>query len=503
MLINKNEFLFPQTLDALATGCVMGICAQWPQVWGRGHQKRLAHIIADRLSRVLYIPLATELAEARESGSLQAGSPEARYEEFDQLLAGQRLQDTVFDKYKALAELPWSIVADWSTETDAMFRRLSRDGGEMSRCLGFRCGLDVLESLSPGRADLHENGSGVCVLGFSGNRHVAYKSRPMAADVLATRLAHQLNGELGWEAYRAPESMDMGSYGWQEFVVPEACENGEDVPLFFRRQGAILALLYLLGGVDFHSESMVAKGAFPVPVDLETLMQPVRDGGHSLTRSGMVPVPGGESDISALGRAPKSGRHVRGFVWRDQGKDTLRMEPADIPCSGPYCLPLLGGECVSVLGNEQEVVDSFSRTLADLVAAFRDNRDLIDTVAQMPIRYIHRPAPIYREILATSLYPENLGSSQSRRDFIEAQLSVLGAGTPPELFFHETAIMERGYIPTCHTRADSRDLWFGSFRKKDFFPQTTLDQVNLRLERALKDRDQLVEFLNSSLEAQA
>ena len=43
---------------------------------------------------------------------------------------------------------------------------------------------------------------------------------------------------------------------------------------FFKRAGAWLALFHCFGGTDFHQENIIAAGEHPVPIDLETVLQP-------------------------------------------------------------------------------------------------------------------------------------------------------------------------------------------------------------------------------------
>ena len=43
---------------------------------------------------------------------------------------------------------------------------------------------------------------------------------------------------------------------------------------FYRRQGVLLALLYLLGMTDIHHENLIACADQPVLVDVETLLHP-------------------------------------------------------------------------------------------------------------------------------------------------------------------------------------------------------------------------------------
>ncbi|HEU9856653.1 TPA: DUF4135 domain-containing protein, partial [Streptococcus pneumoniae] len=63
-------------------------------------------------------------------------------------------------------------------------------------------------------------------------------------------------------------------YGFCEYIDTEECMNDLDVKGFYQRIGELLGILYSLNSVDFHYENIIAKGAYPVPIDLETLIHP-------------------------------------------------------------------------------------------------------------------------------------------------------------------------------------------------------------------------------------
>ena len=53
---------------------------------------------------------------------------------------------------------------------------------------------------------------------------------------------------------------------------------------FYHRQGALLALLYVLDGTDMHYENLIAVGEQPVLVDVETLFHPSHAPAGALSR---------------------------------------------------------------------------------------------------------------------------------------------------------------------------------------------------------------------------
>jgi hypothetical protein len=68
--------------------------------------------------------------------------------------------------------------------------------------------------------------------------------------------------------------LDRGDYGWVEYLSTPACSDELAVARFYRRQGALLALLHVLLGTDIHHENLIAHGEHPVVVALEALFHP-------------------------------------------------------------------------------------------------------------------------------------------------------------------------------------------------------------------------------------
>ncbi|HBZ97848.1 MAG TPA: hypothetical protein DEO57_08380, partial [Phycisphaerales bacterium] len=54
----------------------------------------------------------------------------------------------------------------------------------------------------------------------------------------------------------------------------QGCQDEDEVRLFYRRLGCMLALIHALQGNDFHLENIVAAGPNPVAIDLETISVP-------------------------------------------------------------------------------------------------------------------------------------------------------------------------------------------------------------------------------------
>jgi len=103
---------------------------------------------------------------------------------------------------------------------------------------------------------------------------LVYKPRGLGVDVHFLGLVEWFNGRGSHPPLRVARAIDRGSYGWQEFISAEPCRSEEEVHRFYQRQGAFIALLYVMQATDFHSENLIAAGENPVLVDLESLLTP-------------------------------------------------------------------------------------------------------------------------------------------------------------------------------------------------------------------------------------
>src|SRR5262249_12442012 len=143
--------------------------------------------------------------------------------------------------------------------------------------------------------------------------------------------------------------LDRRRYGWAEFVQAGPCGSREQVQRFYRRQGAYLALLYVLAATDFHYENVIAAGEHPVLVDLEALFHrralgprpdPVRRGlQHGVLAIRLLPqlyfIEGadGPIDFSGLGASAGQPSPYGVPVWEEKNTDEMRWtrRPGTLP----------------------------------------------------------------------------------------------------------------------------------------------------------------------------
>ena len=237
--------------------------------------EQIVEQLRHRLVRVAVRTLVRELHEARRAGDLTAATPGGRFEEFAHQLAGGGKLVGILDRHPGLDE-----------RLDRLATQAVAAGQEfLDRFHADRPGLvaELLAGQDPGDltdvefgGDPHQGGRTVLILTFADGRHVVYKPRPLNLHGHFNELVEWLDGHTGLGLSTATV-LPRDGYGWMAYVPHRPCAGLAAVRRFYQRQGALLALLYVLDGTDMHYENLIADADQPVLVDVETLFHPTAD----------------------------------------------------------------------------------------------------------------------------------------------------------------------------------------------------------------------------------
>jgi type 2 lantibiotic biosynthesis protein LanM len=285
--------------------------------------------------------------------------------------------------------------------------------------------------------------------------------------------------------------LDCGDHGWVEFVEHRPCENREEVCSFYRRAGALVAVIYALEGTDYHNENLIAHGEFPVPIDQEGLFHhrarlvdatgrglngdQTADNrlAHSVIRTALLPYwrfgeNGRSLDISALGGQFDEESFVKLPRWDHVNTDRMRLVyEHHISRNINTNVVRLDGVVQSVNDFLFELEEGFCAGYRALVAereSLLEARGGIDAFSDQLVRFIYRDTRVYFLLQRHSLSPRFLRSGLDR----SLQLEILfrgflpGAGVPAHPFLRligsEIAAIEELDIPMFQPRSSSVDL---------------------------------------------
>ncbi|MCF3182352.1 type 2 lantipeptide synthetase LanM family protein [Streptomyces polychromogenes] len=434
-----------------------------------------------RLARAAARTLVLELYEARNAGRLDGDDTRARFRDFLGRTASRRGLAALLAGRPVLARILGRAALDAADAVAEALERLAEDHARLTAGLLAGSGGDpgLLVGVEPGAGDGHRGGRSVMLLRFADGSRLVYKPRPLSVHRHFNDLVAWFNALPGSVDLRTLRLLDRGAYGWVEFVVAGPCASAEEVEAFYRRQGALLALLHLIDGTDLHHENLIAAGAHPVLVDVETLFHPQLPGTatedpagralhDSVYRVGLLPqlFVGDHSalDMSAVGGGRAAVSPVARADWADAGTDRMRLvrragrfgESANRP-------RLAGGGPVEPTAHVEALCAGFRAGYTAIGAAREEllhGTALLKAFTEDEVRVVVRPTWVYATLLDESTHPDLLKDAGERQRVLEAlRTDVFGTVPAPDLVDDEIAQLWAGDVPLFTARPGRDRLW--------------------------------------------
>ncbi|MFC5286502.1 type 2 lanthipeptide synthetase LanM family protein [Actinokineospora guangxiensis] len=429
-----------------------------------------------RLAGIAARALVSDMAAASAAGTLRGASSRDRFTDFVAQVAAHGSMRRIAARYPVLGRLLGVAALNAVAATAELLRRFAEDRPSLvADLLGADPGeLVAVDSLG---GDPHDAGRTVALLRFAGGALVVYKPRPLDLHLRYERVVAWLNDRTSGLDLRTARCLARPGYGWVEHIAARDCADQQGVDRFYRRQGAILAVLYALDGADMHFENLIAQGEHPVLVDVETLFHPTIPpatvtGGDpaadalaaSVCRTALLPqlVVGenGVVDLSGLGGDAGALYPRSGGSWAHAGTDRMRMVRDPLPVAGADNRPKVGGRAAAPEQHVPALLAGF-REAYQAVTAHRDALDSgpLRGADADAIRVVARPTQVYVTLAVETTHPDAL-RSWSDRDRALGLLHREADGDPvrARLAEHEVAQLHDGDIPLFTARAGSRDL---------------------------------------------
>jgi type 2 lantibiotic biosynthesis protein LanM len=342
---------------------------------------------------------------------------------YEQFVAGMQSGGfrRLFEDKPVLLRLLATLARQWLDTSGEFVGRLATDLPTIRRDLP-RAGADSrVAAVERDLSDPHNGGRSVHIIRFRDGARIVYKPKDLRLDVAWQGLIERLNRADAPIVLKAVRSITRDGYGWSEFIDHAACVDEDGFALFFRRAGAWLALFHVFAATDLHQENMIACDDHPVPIDLETILQPSADE-HKIAD------PEGEAfnaamdiianSVMTVGLLPAYGRSVDHNVfvmggmtadwgartvikWNAINSDAMRPTKAQEPGETNTNLPHHGGRHAKFADH----IDSFVSGFADYASFLQErNRSagptlLFDGFAGVPVRKVIRPTRFYYMLL--------------------------------------------------------------------------------------------------------
>lgn len=339
------------------------------------------------------------------------------------------------EHYPVLGRLLAVAYTNWADSITEFLERLSRDRAMIAKTFFNTDKLGLLVDYSGDAGDVHCNGRSVALLTFSGGRKLVYKPKNLQIANNFFELITELNTILPLNLATRRIAV-MGNYTWEEFVTHKECSETSEFPAFFRRMGMLTRLFQLCGARDFWLDNLVAHGDQPVFVDLEMVIQHIKESGKDLLPSEQNALQELEESVIKIGIISFPTPIGMGVKAEDLG--TLA---AIKPFSSPFKLSLAADNNISigikkseagyitwekkdylpsvkgVFALSSDYMEEFQQGYAEMNHALVRLKDkllaensCLHQFSDALLRYIHRDTWTYMRIIKISTHSQNLVS---------------------------------------------------------------------------------------------
>jgi len=344
------------------------------------------------------------------------------YDEFSKKMTDGGWLD-FFKKYSVAARLISIFCGQQSLYLAEAVRNLAKDANKIRSTLGKEINPGIVKNLEAGLSDHHNGGKSVIRFEFESGLTVFYKPRSGDVDTLWTNLLNWLEGKMSSIKFKTPLHIEGDGCSWVENIANLSLEKKEDAHIFYYKAGAIMALIYVLGGTDFHQENLMADGCDPVLIDLETMLNPLVKPftytqmsdeekktysnleGDSVLRTCMLPLwtpisKDVSRDYGALTPDDNASYSIR--TWLEVNTDRMRRGQIDRKTNPSPNVAHFKGELVSVIEYKDDILKGFEDVYKFLMnerAEFLNAEGPLKMLHGANMRYLPRQSQVYGDMI--------------------------------------------------------------------------------------------------------
>jgi type 2 lantibiotic biosynthesis protein LanM len=407
------------------------------------------------------------------------------FTEYCDLIENNDVRNHIFARYPMLSKWVENLRPIWIQRIVDLLLRFDNDESEINSHFRRHSTSSELFKIRFGLGDSHRGGQSVALIEYDDGSKLVYKPRSLLIDTHLSTIIDHINSESSI-SLRMPIILPREGYGWVEWIEHRSCLKEEEVNDHYYRTGMLLALLYVLNAYDFHYENIIAHGACPILIDLETFFHPqsTLDGvgtrdpfDDSVLGTGLLPRRvtlnnGQEADISGMTDVQGQVSPISRLVVRQNEHGTLYFERSFGEILGAHNVPLLHDCVVEPTSGHVLIIQNGFKEVYNFISAKKD--DFVDRLRDFhgaEVRLLLRNTLAYSHLLDESRHPALMMSEAKLRAFFGGLQSISEeTSLNTRLIECEMDDLMRRDVPMFTFRLGSRDLIVKhGVEIKDFF----------------------------------
>lgn len=379
------------------------------------------------------------------------------------------VKNEINSKYPVLKQKIEIASQNWKNNTCKLIQRWQHDKSEIAQTFFGLDDIGHIVSLGSSQGDEHQGGQQTLIIELSGGHKIAYKPRCLDLEQNFYRFAEQI----GFSELYQPKYVSRKNYGWMEYIPHRDCENKIQLADYYYQAGLILSLLYALEAEDIHHENIIARGAQPVVIDLETLFH------H---RDDSTKTKGGEHSSLIPGNHTVLKTHfIPQYLKLAPAKELAAIFPVfenETPLLNS--IPRLNQQLVAVNEYVDDFVRGFEtgyRRLVSCQLVLLNVNGPFKLFAGCRARYLSRSTQVYSRLIQASSHPKYLQSFDEQSSlFKKLRLDLVGRKFLSVLLDAEEAQLSRAEIPLFTHMVDKKTVFKdGQIVDSDYFSMTGLE----------------------------
>jgi type 2 lantibiotic biosynthesis protein LanM len=465
---------------------------------------------------------------------VEAAFPEgskAHYNSFSRnLLEGGWLE--ILKRYPVASRLISTTCMQQSSYLAETLENFEKNYDDICATLAHGTVPGIIKNLEAGLSDPHKEGKCVIRFEFENSLTMFYKPRLGRIDALWKELLGWLSRKISGSCeFKTPLHVIGEECTWVENIPNSSLSTKDAAGVFYYKAGAILCMVYLLGGTDFHRENIIACGSNPVLVDVETLLAPLAPDfldaqptsgaeknrsldslDDSVLKSMILPrkvlvSDGVFSDFGAL--SPEDEGLTPALRWLDINTDRMRRVQVEIKAyQATANIPHFDDHQVDA----SEHVQCITKGFEDAYEVIMKNREELlsesaplKTRRSLRTRHLIRPTQVYADMIRRLTSPRllrdgaafSIESEALARPFLNRTQEDTFT-TTWKIFRAEQCSILSLNVPLFEFEADGLSLFDGKdVILRNFFLETALEEVERRI---LKMSTEDLEFQTTLIE---